>query len=124
MHQKRRSRRHDCDARFARLSRLCAVDELGATIIDTGTPVQGYGIDPAFNERSPLFDPTVSNAPGDFYNQSTASGEVNAQGVPHAFFPRALTPFSAGGFPVIFLVCPCLSPTSVSYTHLTLPTKA
>lgn len=103
VHQVRRSAEHRCDERFAVLSRTCAAAAQVKPAREAQA-VTGFGQDPAFNEQSVLFDPLLTNAVGDFYNTSAASGEVDIKGRPRAFFPQPLPVFSRMGFPVVFLV--------------------
>lgn len=100
MHQTRRAGTSDCDARFAALSQACALPSSDAS----QAAGVAYGLDPTFNARSVLFDATLSAAVSDFYNTSQASPEVTAQGLPHAFFRRAVPGFGSNGFPVVFQV--------------------
>lgn len=48
-----------------------------------------YGTDPVFMPSSPLYDPALVGAEGDFCN-TTSLQEVNARGAPYAFFSRQL----------------------------------
>lgn len=58
-----------------------------------------YGSDAAFDFKSAIFNPVISDREGWFYNMTNTS-EVNVRGVPHGFFPRKLEG-RQDGFPVV-----------------------
>ena len=111
MHQTRNTAQPSCDTGFAKLVLRCS-----AAVIDTAASAQGraYGIDPAFNARSPLFNADVYEHAGDYYNVSDGSPQVSLLGVPYGVFARPLPDFGDDGFPVVFPVRPSTSCETVT----------
>jgi hypothetical protein len=103
LHLQRKSSQPSCQDAFAKLVLYCS-----DAVVDTAVSAQGraYGLDPAFNALSPLYDPDVTASKGDFYNVSSGSSEVDSLGQPYGFFVRAM-PGQPLGYPVVFPVrCP------------------
>jgi Polycystin cation channel len=100
LHLQRNSDRSSCAEAFAKLVLYCS-----GAVVDTAASAQGqaYGLDPAFNARSPMFDQDAVATEGDFYNTSRGSPEVNSLGFPYGFFRRAV-PARPLGYPVVFPV--------------------
>ena len=63
-------------------------------------PLKPFGSDPVFMRSKALYNPRMAGKEGDFYNLTAGSPDVNIQGRPNGFYPRALDG-RPGGFPVV-----------------------
>jgi hypothetical protein len=60
-------------------------------------PSMPSGIDPTFSALSQLYNAELAQSPGEWYNTSTGSTEVNINGAPYGFFHVPLDGGWAGG---------------------------
>lgn len=75
-----------------------------------------YGMDPAFDTLSELFDADAAAHTGDYYNTSAGSDEVFASGMPHGVFSREV-PGLPEGYPVVFPVRSSVDPACAPVLH-------
>ena len=105
LHLQRKPRALPCAQTFGKLSLLCTGAVTPAAVAlerssSSSSSSAAYGSDPVFNPRSALFDVDAASYPGDFYNISTASGELHPTGVPYGFFARPVPGQRANTYPV------------------------
>ncbi|GFR51054.1 hypothetical protein Agub_g13376 [Astrephomene gubernaculifera] len=67
-----------------------AVTTSGATAQLRQDMLAGIGVDAAFITRSKLYSAELVSRPGDYYNVTQGSGDLNPHGVPYGFFQSAV----------------------------------
>lgn len=108
---KERSQRADavfCNGRFSQLVARCSNPFAG--LLDTRSGRNPFGLDPAFNPSSSLFNSHAAANPGLYYNTSPGSPEISALGNPYGFFPAEYNT-SKAPFVLVFPVSSAAGPT-------------